>query len=111
LDLILEARKAIIVDATVTGAKPGTIRKLNLDQLQTTRKELELSLHDLSLVEALNIAREVYPERMPRELVVIGIEVESTAKPKIGLTKSVEKAVPEAVEAVLDEIRKPPSHH
>lgn len=111
LDMILEARKAIIVDATITGAKPGTIRKLNLYQLTTTRKELEISLHDLSLIEALSIAREVYPEKIPRELVVIGIEVESTAKPKIGLTKSVAKAVPEAVEAVLYEIQKPPSHH
>jgi hydrogenase maturation protease len=111
LNMILEARKAIIVDATITGARPGTIRKLNLDQLETTRKELEISLHDLSIIEALRMAREVFPEKMPRELVVIGIEAESTAKPRIGLTKNVEKAVPEAVEAVLYEIQKPLSHN
>jgi len=108
LDMILGTRKAIIVDATITGTEPGTIRKLNIDQL-VTREELKLSLHDLSIVEALNIAREVFPEKMPRELVVIGIEGESIAKPKVGLTRRVEKVVPEAVEAVLYEIQNIPS--
>lgn len=108
LDMILGARKVIIVDATITGAKPGTIHKLNLDQLETARKK-EISLHNLSLVEALNIGREIFPEKMPDELIVIGIEAESTEKPKIGLTQGVEKAVPKAVEMILYEIRKSPS--
>lgn len=111
LDMILGARKVIIVDATITGAKPGTIHQLNLDQLETAKKKREISLHDLSLVQTLSMAHEVFPEKMPEELVVIGIEAESIAKPKIGLTQSVEKAVPEAVEAILHEIQKPPSRH
>mgnify|MGYP003342271336 CR=1 FL=1 len=60
---------------------------------------------------ALDIAREVYPEKMPGDVVVIGIEAESIEKPRTGLTESVERAIPEAVEAILCEIRESTSHH
>jgi len=107
LDMILGVRKVIIVDAMISGKKPGTIRELNLDQLKASRKMPAISLHDLPLTEALGIARKVYPEKMPDELVMIGIEVESIVKPNIGLTKSVEEAVPKAVEMIFHEIHKP----
>ena len=107
LDMILGIRKVIIVDAMISGVKPGTIRELKLDQLEASSKVPAISLHDLPLTEALGIARKVYPEKMPDELVMIGIEVESIVKPNIGLTKSVEEAVPKAVEMILHEIHKP----
>ncbi|MGQ9514859.1 MAG: hydrogenase maturation protease [Thermoproteota archaeon] len=104
--MILGVRKVIFVDATITGAKPGTVRRLFLDQLEETEKEMKISLHELSLVEALRIAREVYSGRMPAEVVLIGIEAESIVKPRIGLTKSVEDALPDAVRMILHEIHK-----
>jgi len=107
LDMILGVRRVIIVDAMITGIKPGTIREIKLDQIEVSRKMPEISLHDLPLTEALNIAREFFTEKMPDELVIIGIEAESIVKPNIGLTKSVEEAVPRAVEIILHEIRKP----
>lgn len=110
VDMMLGARKVVLVDAMVTGAEPGTIRKIDPDQLLVKGNGLKISLHDISLVEALRIAHEVYPERMPVEVVVIGIEAGSIEKPRIGLTQNVEKALQEAVEMVLIEIKNGLSH-
>jgi hydrogenase maturation protease len=104
LDMILGARKAIIVDATMTGAKPGTVQRLALNQLSS--KDLhEVSLHDLSFIEALRMGSEVLPEQMPKQIVIVGIEAESTVKPRVGLSPCVGEAIPEALSVILSEIQ------
>lgn len=109
LDIMLGAHKVIIVDATITGAKPGTVQKYDLKGLEA-REEQVTSLHELPLMAALEIAREVHLEKMPDDVVVIGIEAESVEKPRTGLTESVERAIPEAMEAILREINEGISH-
>ncbi|MBO3803103.1 MAG: hydrogenase maturation protease [Candidatus Brockarchaeota archaeon] len=104
LEMMKGARKVIFVDATLTGAKPGTVRKLDLGELESARKGMGVSLHEFPLADALRMAREIGLEA-PVEIVVIGIEAGSIEKPRIGLSREVERALPEALEAVLFEIK------
>jgi coenzyme F420 hydrogenase subunit delta len=90
-------RKMIVVDIVQFGAEPGTIRVFGVDELPKGAYEnvhswpVNQPLHDLSKV---------------CEVMVIGCQPESVSAPDIelGLTKSVEDAIPEAIKIILKEI-------
>ncbi len=90
-------RKLIVVDIVQFGAEPGTIRVFSVDELPKGAYEnvhswpVNQPLHDLSKV---------------CEVMVVGCQPESVSAPDIelGLTKSVEDAIPEAIKIILKEI-------
>jgi coenzyme F420 hydrogenase subunit delta len=90
-------RKMIVVDIVQFGAEPGTIRVFGVDELPKGAYEnvhswpVNQPLHDLSKV---------------CEVMVVGCQPESVSAPDIelGLTKSVEDAIPEAIKIILKEI-------
>lgn len=105
LDSLEGADKAILVDAVKMGDKPGTIYRFSLDEIETEDRILKMiSIHDLDLMTAVRIGKFTY--KLPKDIVVIGIEPETADEYGMELTPKVKEAVPKVVQAVLDEIKK-----
>jgi hydrogenase maturation protease len=114
LDLIEGAEDVIIVDAVKGGGgEPGSIYKFTDKELPPPNLFM-MSLHDLSLVDTLRLGREIQPELMPKEITIIGIEVEKVEGICTELSPAVEKAVDKAIGVIFDEIdryREMMAHH
>jgi hydrogenase maturation protease len=67
------ARRAFIVDASVSGTEPGTIRRFDMGTGPLPAIARKLSAHGLDLAEAIELARAL--GQLPRECVVYTIEV------------------------------------
>jgi hydrogenase maturation protease len=65
-----------------------------------------MSLHDLSLVDTLRLGREIQPELMPKDIIIIGIEVERVEGICTDLSPSVESAIDGALKLVFEEIQR-----
>jgi hydrogenase maturation protease len=63
--------------------------------------------HDISLSEALLLAKRLGETQLPKEIVVIGINVMNTTDFGEKLSKEVAAAVPTATSLVLEELKKP----
>lgn len=108
IELLLDADRAILVDAVRGCGTPGAITRLEEADLRSAGPR-PFSAHDLALPEALALARALFPERMPREILVVGIEVERLDPCREGLSPPVRAAVPRAVEMIEAELRRRPS--
>jgi hydrogenase maturation protease len=106
LDLIEGAEDVIIVDAVKGGGGgPGSIYRFTDKELPPPNLFM-MSLHDLSLVDTLRLGREIQPELMPKQITIIGIEVEKVEGICTELSPKVEKAVDKAITVIFDEIDK-----
>ena len=105
LDLILGFDRAILVDAVnVKNAQPGEVRRLYPSDLSSVHSN---NPHDASLLEALKLAEILGEERIPREIIIIGIVLKEN--PLLfgeKLSKRIAAAIPIAVQMTLNEIRK-----
>jgi hydrogenase maturation protease len=96
--------RAILVDAAVTGATPGTVRRLDPDELPTQRTAYA---HGVDLTTALALGREMGLP-MPGEVRIVAVEAEGVLDFSDDLSPSVAAAVQRAVEAVLAELAAEP---
>jgi len=105
LDLITGYDKAILIDAVnIQNAEVGDVKCFPLSSLSTTHSN---NPHDVSLMEALELAEKLGETRIPKEITVIGIVLKEI--PYIfgeKLSPRIAKAVPKAVEMTLSEIEK-----
>lgn len=90
-------KKLIVVDVVDSGAEPGTVRRFEVTELPRGRYD---DAHSWSVEEPLHELSKTV------DVFVIGCQPESISAPdvKMGLTESVEEAVPKAIEIVLREI-------
>jgi hydrogenase maturation protease len=100
LDYFNGQDKAIVIDAVLAGRKPGTVLVFSEKKLPD-KSMMPWSLHGVGLLEALQLGYLVEAHRMPKELVIVGIQVKQTASWQEGLSKEVELAVPEAARIVV----------
>jgi len=98
---LLRYDKAVIVDAMV-GNKPGRIHVLNVDDLFVSYNVP--GSHNLDLATSLKIGYEIFGDEMPREIKIVAIEVEDI---DFGCkcSEEVEKAIPRAIEVVMEELK------
>jgi hydrogenase maturation protease len=105
LDLILGFDRAILVDAVkINNAQPGEVRRLYPSDLSSVHSS---NPHGASLLEVLKLAKIIGVERIPREIIIIGIVLKNN--PYIfgeKLSKRIAAAIPIAVQMTLNEIRK-----
>ncbi len=100
-------QKLIVIDALKAGNEPGTVYKANLragqfQQLeQFFNRNQKISLHQVSLFEALTAAKHV--GNQPKEIVIIAVEPKEIG-PGLTLSTEVEKVVPKLISKVLEEI-------
>ena len=106
LDYMEDADNVIIIDAVRSGGgEPGSIYKFTDKELPPANLFM-MSLHDLSLVDALRLGQEIQPELMPKNITIIGIEVEQVEGICTDLSPRVEAAVDAAIKLVFEEIQR-----
>ena len=91
--------RAIVIDAIVTGAAPGTIHHLTPDAIPTQRSS---SAHDMNLPTALQFGRQAgvnLPDN--RDILLVGIEAQDILTFTEECTPAVAASIPKAVEEVL----------
>jgi len=105
LDLILGYDKAIIIDAIKTeDGEKGEVKRIPLGDFSTMHS---CNPHDVSLIEAIHMAKKMGEDRIPKEIIVIGVMMkEIPCEFGEKLSKKIATAVPKAVEMTLNEIKK-----
>ena len=105
LDLILGYDKAILIDAVKSDTgEHGTVKRIPIGDFNTMHS---CNPHDVSLMEAIQMAEKMGETRIPKEIVIIGIMMK-TIPCEFGeqLSTEIQKAVPRAIEFTLKEIEK-----
>jgi hydrogenase maturation protease len=105
LDLLLGYDKAILIDAVnIKNAKDGEVKRLLLSDFPSVHSN---NPHDVSLIEALKLAKNLGEKRIPNEIVIIGIVLKEI--PYVfgdQLSSKIAAAVPEAVKLTISELEK-----
>lgn len=86
----------LVVDGVQLGAPPGTVHRLGWEDLPQAPAR-PVSGHGIGVREAITIGRRLYPQRVPAETRLIGIEGRCFDRLGQGLSPEVAGAVPEAV--------------
>jgi len=95
------AALAIVVDAAVSGAVPGTLHRLDDDTAPEVKELARCSSHGLGLAEALQLGRVL--GRLPARLLVFAIEAQSFDI-GAGLSPEVAATVPALVHEIGREV-------
>ena len=96
------AGTVIIVDAASSGAKPGTIHRIDARAQRIPTGLLRYSTHAFSVGEAVELARAI--NRLPPRMVVYGIEGERFDEGTV-LSRAVQGSVDTVVDLVLKRLR------
>jgi hydrogenase maturation protease len=99
MDLLTEYDRAIIIDAIVTGARPGTIHQLTPSDIPTQKSA---STHDVNLPTALELGHHL-GMHLPKSdnILLVGIEADDILTFSEECTPAVAAAIPRAVSLVL----------
>lgn len=98
IDAMLNYDIAIVVDGVKIGVEPGTI--VEFDPFKTFENVYASGTHSLTLFEVIRIGYHVFPEEMPKEIKVIGIEVEDVDTLDRECSPRVKEAIPKVVEMI-----------
>jgi len=104
LDLLLGYEKAIIVDAVKSdNSENGTVKRIPLSDFNTIHS---CNPHDISLIEAIEMAKKMGEKKIPKEIIIIGVMMKQIPC-EFGeeLSKKIQTAIPKAVELTLNEIK------
>jgi hydrogenase maturation protease len=103
LDLILGYDKAIIIDAVkIEDGENGEVKRIPLGDFSTMHS---CNPHDVSLIEAIEMAKKMGEDRIPPKIIVIGVTMkEISCEFGEKLSKKIATAVPKAVEMTLKEL-------
>lgn len=105
LNLIFEleqCRRALILDAAHMGLPPGSVRVVEREELEDRIQPL-ISLHQLALHDVLDLAELA---GVTAEVTLVAVEPEEVL-PGIGLTQTVEAALPEMIRLVKELLAQP----
>lgn len=101
LDHLNGASTAYLIDACISGAPPGTVRRINLAEEPLPRVRYGVSSHGFGLAEAVELSKAV--GQLPPRCIVFAIEGESFEM-GASLSPAVTDGVEKAVEALRREI-------
>ena len=97
-----DADTVILIDAVRSGAKPGTVHRIDAQAQPIAKKFFRFSTHAFGVAEAVELARAL--GRLPPRLIVYGVEGRNF-EAGVGLSPEVEATAPGVVGAVLAELR------
>ncbi|HEY3419343.1 MAG TPA: hydrogenase maturation protease [Methanomassiliicoccales archaeon] len=101
IEMMLDYQLVIVVDAIVTtNYAPGTVMVLGEESFHATIHGT--NPHEVNVGTALELGRKLEPERMPREIFFVAVEVNDVWTVGDTMTPEVEESLPEAVQTVLD---------
>ncbi|MGO9014924.1 MAG: hydrogenase maturation protease [Dissulfurispiraceae bacterium] len=102
MDAMAGYDRAVIIDSMVTGVeRPGTLLRLSLSDLVTTRNTL--SVHDMDLPTALEMGR-MLGMPIPSEVVIWGIEAKDVENFGEELTAEVEASLSSTIEIIEEDL-------
>lgn len=104
LDFILGYDKLIIIDAIMTDQdQVGEIYRLGQEKIGEP-VYTATSPHHFNLPATIEIGRRLFPDEMPKEVVVYAVGTRDVAQITEEITDEVKKAIPDALSLVLAEI-------
>jgi len=103
LSLLAGTSTAILVDAVVSGAAPGTIHCLDREQLAAFIPGSN-SAHGWGVAETLALGSQVDPQALPGKIILIGIEA-SQMELGAGLSREVKNALGDMARFIQEEIK------
>ena len=104
LDFILEYDKLIIIDAIMTSQNQvGEIYRLEQEKIGEP-VYAATSPHHFNLPATIEIGRRLFPNEMPKEVVVYAVGAQDVAQISEEITDKVKKAIPAVISLVLEEI-------
>jgi hydrogenase maturation protease len=103
-DFILGYDKLVVIDAIVTedGAVGDVFRIVPEKVCDPSRSAI--SPHHFNLATTIEIGKELFPDRIPRDVVLYAVATEEATAVSEEMTREVEQAVPRAVDLVMEEI-------
>ena len=106
VDMMQGYDKVIIVDGIfLKDSEPGDIIKMDQESLKSTIN-LNTTHHDVNLATALEFYKNSVPEKMPKEIVIYGIQVKNITVFSEKCSPEVEEAIPKVVELIKKEVAK-----
>ena len=90
----------VIVDAMCLGAPVGTVHCMVVDDIPLSGASA-ISAHGIGLQDTMAIGMALYPERMPKQLTLVGVEGRCFDLPREYMTQEVAEALERAVRQVL----------
>ena len=103
VELMLDHERIILIDAIMTeGGRAGDILRITPKDLTETANMN--NMHNMSFKEALELWKQVAPERIPKEIIIFAIEVKDTTSFSEMMNPEIERVVPEVIEMVLKEL-------
>ncbi len=101
LDLLDGSEESMIVaDAVCFGAPAGTVHCMDLQALPQAGANA-ISAHGIGLRETMEIGRVLYPERMPKQITLIGVEGRCFDLAREHMSAEVAEAMEPAVQKIL----------
>ncbi|MDW7972248.1 MAG: hydrogenase maturation protease [Thermodesulfovibrio sp.] len=97
IDSLLGYEKAVIVDGVKTGKEPGSVIEFDVNFWGNVYAS---GTHNFSIFEIIRIGYSVFPDEMPKDIKIIGIEVEDVDTLSRQCSPSVESAIPKAVSII-----------
>jgi hydrogenase maturation protease len=95
IDVMLGYDVAVIVDGVKVGVEPGTI--VEIDPFKTFDKVYASGTHSLTVFEVIRIGYQVFQEEMPKEIKIIGVEVEDIDTLDRDCSPKVKAAIPKGL--------------
>lgn len=89
----------VVVDAVHFGASPGTVHCLPWEQMPAIGGSA-ISAHGIGLKDTIEIGQTLYPERMPRQVLLVGVEGRCFDQLGGAMTPEVAAALPQALAAI-----------
>ncbi len=103
LDMIRGYEKVILIDAVKQKeSAPGEVKQFLLSDFHSVHS---CNPHDVSLSEALHLAKQLGEKHLPSKIILIGITVNNTYEFGEHLSSEVASAIPAAVSLVLEELK------
>ncbi len=90
----------VIVDAASSGAAPGTVSTLRIEDVSAIA-EIPYCSHGFGLAEVLAIAQRLHPDRLPAAIAIVTVEVRRIDRYGTALSPPVQQALTEGICAVL----------
>lgn len=105
MEHLIGYQRAILVDAVnLQQGRPGTLHCFPLESLPDQAAGHTSSVHDTSLLTALQLGRSMGAS-LPDQINVVGIEADIGLDFSEDLTPAVAEAIPQAVQIILDMLR------
>jgi hydrogenase maturation protease len=99
IEIVLDYERVIVVDAIITKRfPPGTSRILTTADFSHTVSSG--SPHEINIFTAIELGKSVHPGRMPKEIVLVAVEVADVMTVSEDMSPEVERAIPSIVEKV-----------